>query len=50
MDTLACAHALNGDFTAALTIAKEVTALDPSPAFKQRLERFKVQRDCSGLE
>lgn len=52
LDTLACAHALNKDFSQARTVQGRAIAADPDNAeFRDRLTMFQgpSPRDCTGL-
>jgi hypothetical protein len=49
LDTLACVNALNGDFNAAIRETKEAISLGASE-LTSRIDLYKKQRDCTGLE
>jgi len=50
LDTLACAHAAQGDFSTAEKVASEALAGDSeNQEFQSRLKRFKAKQDCVGL-
>jgi len=50
LDTLACAFAFRGDFAAATRTETEAIALNPNDAFSERLRRFAIPQDCTGIE
>lgn len=49
-DTLACAYAINSNFTKAAEIQTEVVNEDNSAAYKVRLEKFRNNQNCLGEE
>jgi tetratricopeptide (TPR) repeat protein len=52
LDTLACTHALNGDFAQAATVQARAIVADPDNSeFRERLAMFQglSPRDCTGL-
>lgn len=51
LDTLACVWALRGDYKAARQTEEDALRLDPgNTEYSDRLHRFLVSKDCTGLE
>jgi len=50
LDTLACVHALAGNFSEAVKLETEAVEKSGKPSFKIRLAKFRQQLDCTGDE
>lgn len=51
LDTLACVHALVGNFPQAIMYQSEPAAEEPrNTSFQERPALFKTQKDCSGVK
>ena len=48
LDTLACVHALRGDFDKAIAIETEALKLSGKQNYRKRIAMFKSRKDCTG--
>ena len=48
LDTLACVHALAGNFKEAARLELEAVELSGKPSFEEKLAKFAQETDCTG--